>query len=125
MRETDSRQFAIDWIAAWNAHDMDRILMHYADDVRFTSPFVQRITGQQDGVVQGVSALRDYFSNALKAYPDLRFELITVLVGVNSVTLYYRSVKNLLAAEVMLFDGEGKVMTVLAHYSSDGVLEGA
>lgn len=118
MTEGKAKEFAAEWIAAWNAHDIDRILMHYADGIRFTSPFVQRITGQQDGVVQGISALRDYFSNALKAYPDLHFELITVLTGVNSVTLYYRSVKNLLAAEVMVLDTQGRVETVLAHYAS-------
>ncbi|MBS1815296.1 MAG: nuclear transport factor 2 family protein [Acidobacteria bacterium] len=119
MTETDARQFAAEWIAAWNAHDLDRILSHYADDVRFVSPFVQRIMGQQDGVVQGIPALRDYFSRGLAAYPDLRFELYTVLAGVNSVTLYYGSVKNLLAAEVMAFDSDGRISSVLAHYASE------
>lgn len=119
MTEAAAKTFAAEWIAAWNAHDLDRILSHYADDVRFTSPFVQRITGQQDGVVQGIPALRAYFEAALKAYPELHFDLITVLAGVHSVTLYYRSVKNFLAAEVMVFDSHGRISSVLAHYTNE------
>lgn len=30
---------------AWNAHDPDRFLAHYADDVGFHSPFVVALTG--------------------------------------------------------------------------------
>ena len=119
MTEAAAKKFASEWIAAWNAHDLDRILSHYADDVRFVSPFVQRMMGQQDGVVQGIPALRDYFSRGLAAYPDLRFELYTALAGVHSVTLYYRSVNNLLAAEVMVFDSDGRISSVLAHYASE------
>ena len=26
-----AEHFANDWIAAWNAHDLDRVLSHYAD----------------------------------------------------------------------------------------------
>jgi ketosteroid isomerase-like protein len=33
--------FAEDWIAAWNAHDLDRVLSHYADDIVFLSPIAQ------------------------------------------------------------------------------------
>jgi ketosteroid isomerase-like protein len=31
-------QFAEEWIAAWNSHDLDRILSHYADDFEMASP---------------------------------------------------------------------------------------
>ena len=27
-----ARRFAEEWIAAWNAHDLERILAHYTDD---------------------------------------------------------------------------------------------
>jgi hypothetical protein len=43
---------------------------------------------------------------------------VAVMVGVDSVTLYYRSVKGMLAAEVMLFDENGKVARATAHYST-------
>lgn len=33
MSTVDITDFAHEWIAAWNAHDLERILAHYADDV--------------------------------------------------------------------------------------------
>ncbi len=33
----DYDAFAIEWEAAWNAHDLNRILAHYAEDVVFRS----------------------------------------------------------------------------------------
>ena len=118
LTEAEARHIAGDWIAAWNAHDLDRILEHYAHDVEFVSPFAVRLLGDPTGTIRGKEALRAYFGRALESYPELTFELFHVLCGVNSLTLYYRSVKNLLAAEVMEFDPTGKVRRVLAHYTT-------
>ena len=109
-------QFATDWIVSWNAHDIDRIMDHYADDVEFTSPFVIKLMDEPSGTVRGKDALREYFQKGLPAYPGLHFELLNVLTGVDSVTLVYRSVNDLLAAEVMQFNN-AKVSKVLVHYS--------
>ena len=35
----DAECFAADWLAAWNAHDLDAIIEHYDEDVVFSSPF--------------------------------------------------------------------------------------
>lgn len=112
------RRLAERWLGAWNAHDLDAILSHYAEDVEFTSPFVVRLTADPSGTLRGKTALRDYFSRGLAAYPDLRFELIRVLTGVDSVTLYYRSVNGLYAAETMQVGGDGLVKRVWAHYGA-------
>jgi hypothetical protein len=32
MTHADALAFAEVWVAAWNAHDLGRILSHYADD---------------------------------------------------------------------------------------------
>jgi GNAT superfamily N-acetyltransferase/ketosteroid isomerase-like protein len=117
VNESFAHQFAADWFAAWNRHDLDAILAHYAEDVEFNSPFVARLLGDSNGVVRGKPALRDYFARALVAYPNLKFEPGQVLVGVNSLTLHYRSVKNLMAAEVMAFNANDQVVRVLAHYA--------
>jgi ketosteroid isomerase-like protein len=109
--------FAAEWMAAWNAHDLERILSHYADGVQFHSPFVVQIAGEPSGRLIGKERLRAYFGEALKKYPDLKFTLLQVLTGVSSVTLYYRSVKDLSAAEVMRLDNSGKVVRVDAHYA--------
>jgi len=116
VTDEQARALAGQWIEAWNAHDLDRILAHYADDIEFTSPFVVRLMGNAAGTVRGLAALRDYFATGLSAYPELRFELIGVGTGVDSVVLHYRSVKQLHAFEVMTLNREGKVARVSAHY---------
>lgn len=104
------------WVQAWNNHDLDAIMEHYADDIVFYSPFIKRINNDPSGRITGKAALRAYFERALVAYPELYFDLYHVLESVDSVTLYYQSVGNRLAAEMMVVDGNGKVKEVRAHY---------
>jgi hypothetical protein len=52
----------------------------------------------------------------LQLIPDLHFELVSVLAGVGSVTIYYKSAGGRLAAEVFFFDANQKVSKAVAHY---------
>jgi hypothetical protein len=96
---------------------VERILEHLSDDIEFSSPFAIRLAASTDGIVRGRDDLHAYFAGALRKFPDLHFELERVLIGVSSITLYYRSVQNLMAAETMHFDESGRVHRVFAHYS--------
>ena len=108
-------QFANDWIDAWNSHDLDKILSHYEDDFEMSSPVIIRVTGEVSGILRGKSAVGAYWAKALKINPDLRFELLTVLAGIDSITLYYKGVRGL-SAEVLHFNSRGKVVRAFAHY---------
>ena len=119
MITLDFASHAQEWIAAWNAHDLERILAHYADDVELTSQFVARLTGRSEGSVRGKAALRDYFARGLQAFPTLRFDFIRLYSGVGSCVLEYHSVNGLRTAELMEFDERGNVRRVLAHYCDD------
>jgi hypothetical protein len=107
---------AQEWVNAWNAHDMDAILSHYAEDIVFYSPVIQQINKDPKGCIQGKAALREYFAKGLAAYPDLHFELYHILEGINSVVIYYKSIANRLSAEMMVLNEQGKVKEVRAHY---------
>ncbi|HEY2258085.1 MAG TPA: nuclear transport factor 2 family protein [Solirubrobacteraceae bacterium] len=117
LRPHQADHFAHDWIAAWNDHDLDRVLSHYRDDVVFTSPFAVLHAEARDGVVLGRPALRRYFQRALQAYPDLHFEPYGVLAGVSSAAVHYRSVGGREAIEVMEFDSQRQVRRAAGHYS--------
>ena len=107
--------FAEEWIAAWNSHDLDRILSHYSEDLAFSGPFVTRVTGEASGVLKGKEHVRSYWAKALQLVPELRFELIDTLLGINSVVLYYKNARGLLNAEVFEFDADGRVCRSAAH----------
>jgi len=110
-------RFATEWIGAWNAHDLDAIVAHYAEDVIFVSPFVAALTGEESARIEGRAGLREYFGRGLEAFPDLHFELYTALPGVSSIALHYRSVGGRLAIETMELDADGFVVRAAAHYS--------
>lgn len=119
-RSMDFERHAQEWLAAWNAHDLERILEHYAEDVEFHSPFVVKLTGKAGGVLHGKTALREYFARGLAAYPTLHFEFLRLYVGVRGYVLDYRSVNNLRAAEATEIDQAGKINRVQAYYSGEG-----
>ncbi len=118
MNDTFAEHFAKDWIDAWNSHDLQRILSHYADDFEMSSPVIIQLANEAGGTLRGKAAVGDYWAKALQLIPDLHFELITTLVGVNSITLYYRGARGRLAAEVFHFNREQKVSKAFAHYSA-------
>ena len=109
--------FAAEWIAAWNSHDLARILSHYTDDFEMSSPVIVQIAGEPSGTLKGKSAVGAYWREALARIPDLRFELVTTLVGTGSITLYYSGPRGM-SAEVFHFGPEGKVVRAFAHYAS-------
>ncbi|HEX3485541.1 MAG TPA: nuclear transport factor 2 family protein [Micropepsaceae bacterium] len=113
----DSRDFARDWVEAWNSHDLTRILAHYDDDVVLVSPRAKSIIGAADGAVRGKAALRDYFATALKRMPDLTFSLDRVYSGVKSVVVEYHTKDGRHGAEFMDFGTSGHVTRVVAHYA--------
>jgi ketosteroid isomerase-like protein len=116
MEKELAERFARQWIAAWNSHDLDRILAHYEDDFEMHSPYVALLGGEPSGKLKGKAAVRAYWTRALQAIPDLRFELVQVLTGADSVTIYYKGHRGH-AAEVLHFASGGKVRSAFAHYA--------
>jgi len=117
MDNAFAERFANDWIDSWNSHDLQRILSHYADDFEMSSPKIIQLANEPTGTLRGKAAVGAYWAKALQLIPDLHFELITTLVGVNSITLYYQGAQGHLAAEVFHFSQDQKVIKAFAHYS--------
>jgi len=116
MEKGFAERFAKDWVAAWNSHDLERILSHYEDDFEMSSPIITGLVGEPSGRLRGKTAVGAYWARALQSIPNLRFELLTALAGVNSITVYYRGHRGL-AAEVLHFGPSGKVREAFAHYA--------
>ena len=117
MNTTNAQHFATEWVAAWNAHDLDTIMSHYADELEFYSPVIKQMGVNEAGVIKDKAALRSYFKAALEKFPDLHFELYHVLTGVHSLVLFYKSINDKYSADYMELNSDGKVVRVNAHYS--------
>lgn len=111
-----AEHFAQDWIAAWNSHDLARILAHYDDGFVMSSPRIAVVAGEPSGVLRGKQAIGAYWQKALAAAPELRFELLETFVGADCIVLRYHGVRGP-AAEVFFFDDHGRVVRSAASYS--------
>jgi predicted ester cyclase len=116
LQSSFAREFAQDWVDAWNSHDLERILTHYDDEVLLTSPVALKLLNG-DGTVREKAALREYFLRGVQAFPNLHFDLIDVLWGIETIVIYYfNNVRGSKTAEVMLVSPAGKIRHVWANY---------
>jgi len=116
LQASFARKFAQDWVEAWNSHDLERILTHYDDAVVLTSPVALKLLNG-DGTVRGKAALQAYFLRGIQAFPDLRFDLIDVLWGTETIVIYYvNNVRGSKTAEVMRLNPAGKIQRLWANY---------
>jgi ketosteroid isomerase-like protein len=111
-------RFAAEWIEAWNAHDLDAVLAHYHDDFEMSSPFIIQFEVDPSGRLRGKARVAAYWRKALGLVPDLRFELLSVLTGVDSVTIHYKGARGHAVAEVLHFAPDRKVVRAYAHYGT-------
>ena len=110
MDDAAAKHFAEEWVSAWNGHDLETILSHYADPPSHTSPLIALRLGIADGTIKDSATLRDYFRRGLESAPALRFDLIETFVGVGSVGLVYTNQVGKRILEVMHLDANGKVV---------------
>ena len=127
MSVPEPAAFAASWVAAWNAHDVEAVLAHFADDVVFSSPVAARILPETGGVVRGKEELRRYWTEGLRRIPDLRFTVERVFAGIDVLVVSYRNQRGDLVDEVLRFrdslvvEGHG---TYLAAGHGPDVAEG-
>ena len=117
MTPEEAKRFAEHWLAAWNSHDINALLTHYADDFEMTTPMIQRVLGIESGTLKGKTAVGDYWRAALKKVPDLKFSIIEVTSGVGSVSIYYNAVMGKRAVETFFFNDKHLVYKSLATYN--------
>jgi ketosteroid isomerase-like protein len=103
-----AQRFAAEWIAAWNAGDLERVFALYRDDFEMRSPLIAERGFAASGVLRGKGAIRPYWGGGIaKASPPLQFQLIHAYAGVGTVALHYRSVGRQYVIEVIELDDTG------------------
>jgi ketosteroid isomerase-like protein len=107
---------AEEWVAAWNAHDLDAIMALYAPGIVFQTPTIIDTLGVADGTVRGAERLREHFARGLERLPDLRFELDGVYAGVSALAMTYRWADGTPVCELHEYDANGLIERVQALY---------
>jgi len=108
-------KFAAEWIEAWNSHDIECIMAHYDESLKFSSSKLAKLIPSSGGELNSKEAVRSYWVKALAAQPGLHFEFIAVSKGVKSAVIHYRGVGGKLCAEFFAFGESGMVVESHAH----------
>jgi ketosteroid isomerase-like protein len=111
-----AHRFAAEWIALWNARDLDAILSHYTEDIVFHSPRIAVVMGEPVDFVSGKPALRHYWAQALARSKDLHFDFERAYLGSDSLTIAYRNHRGQSAAETLTFNSQHLVVRSIATY---------
>jgi hypothetical protein len=115
-----AREFATEWIAAWNSGDLERIFAMYADDFEMRSPLIAERGFAATGVLRGKAAIRPYWAAGIaNARPPLCFELIDAYGGVNTIAIHYRSVGRKHVIEVIELDEHRRGIRGSACHGAD------
>jgi ADP-ribose pyrophosphatase YjhB (NUDIX family) len=112
-------EIAHEWIDAFNAHDLDRLLALYAEDAVHTSPKLRARRPETKGEVRGKAALRAWWDDAMTRLPGLQYRLVTVTAGEAQVFVEYERIspgeETFLVAEVFCCAGDRIVASRVFH----------
>jgi len=111
-----AERFALEWAASWQSKDLDALLSHYSPSVVFRSPRISAVLGTYQASVSGLSELRNYWRKALDAAKEIRFEIASVGVGSDALTIVYRNHRDDHVAETLVFGEDGKVIEGIVTY---------
>jgi hypothetical protein len=91
MNREQVEKFTAEWADAWNARDVEKVLLQFDQDLTFTSPTALAVVGT--ATVKGKDALRAYWNTALQQITTLRFVVERVLWDPVSreLSMIYRS----------------------------------
>jgi ketosteroid isomerase-like protein len=105
-----------DWIAAWNSHDLERVLALYVDESEMTSDKITALGFDSSGTLRGKDLVRTYWAKALTLLPDLHFELIDVYVSPDSLVVFYQNERGARICEYLRVNEEGRIVQGSANH---------
>ena len=77
--------------------------------------------GEDRAFVSGLSELRAYWQKALAAAKEVRFDIESLGVGSDSLTILYRNQRGDRVAETLVFGEDGKVIEgIVTHLGQVG-----
>jgi len=109
---------AQEWLDAWNAHDPQRVVAHFTEDVVVHSPLVGQLRPGSNGELRGKDQVLSYYRDGLAASPGLRFSLVEVCTGIEDITIVYRDHRDVLVTEALTLREDGLACEVRVSYGA-------
>lgn len=77
------------WFAAFNAHDLEKLLSLYDDSAEHFSPKLKIRRPETNGLVTGKEALRDWWQDAFDRLPTLHYKTTSLTSNEQRVFMEY------------------------------------
>ena len=116
---SELQSIAYKWFDAFNSHDLEQLLLLYADHAQHYSPKLKILHPESNGLIRGKSALRAWWQNAFDRLPTLHYELIRLTPYENRVFMEYvrhlDGEEDLYVGEMLEVEGGKIVRSVVFH----------
>ena len=120
MSNTDLKQIAGKWFAAFNEKNIDALLSLYDDNAEHFSPKLKIRQPETSGLIKGKQQLYDWWKDAFDRLPTLHYTPNYFISGTDSIFMeYVRSVEgepDMVVGEVLFFKN-GKIVASKVFHS--------
>lgn len=110
---------AFKWFAAFNEHNLEKLLDLYDDKAQHYSPKLKLGNPESNGLISGKSALRLWWQDAFDRLPTLHYEVKSLTSNEYRVSMEYnRKVggePDLMVAELLIIEDEKIVFSKVYH----------
>lgn len=114
------KQIALQWFAAFNSHDIEKLLDLYNDDAAHYSPKLKVHQPQTNGLINGKNALRNWWTDAFKRLPNLNYNVIKLTADDDQIFMEYirqtPTEEDVRVGEVLVIKN-GKIIESRVYYS--------
>ena len=86
---TDLKNIAIQWFAAFNEHDLEKLLSLYDEQAEHYSPKLKVHQPNTNGLIKGKAQLRNWWKDAFDRLPNLHYEIIKLMSDDEQVFMEY------------------------------------
>lgn len=114
------KQIALNWFAAFNEHDIEKLLALYAEDAEHYSPKLKERQPATKGLIKGKNALRSWWTDAFARLPQLKYEVLLLTADDEQIFMEYdRHVPNEATMRVgeVLVIRENKIVASRVYHS--------
>lgn len=117
---TDLKNIAIQWFAAFNEHDLEKLLSLYDEKAEHYSPKLKVHQPNTNGLIKGKSQLRNWWKDAFDRLPNLHYEIIKLMSDDEQVFMEYirqtPGEEDLRVGEVLTIK-DGKIIASRVYHS--------
>ncbi len=108
-QEKTNEQIALQWFAAFNEHNLEKLLALYDNNAKHYSPKLKIRQPETEGWIIGKDALRVWWADAFDRLPTLHYKLHKLTANNERVFMEYtrqvEAEEDMLVAEVLEIEG--------------------